>query len=252
MIISCPECGTNYNIPDASVKPEGRKVRCSSCSHRWHVTPAVGEPEPDLEPPFASPPREAVPPREAEPPPQPTRIGDEFEDQTDPFDNTENESKFKFTPSGKAPNTGTARTSLKVILGWLLVLLLVVCLAVFILGRTQIASMFPSMAGVYETLGLPVEEATSLRFSDVVSEEILEDGEAVIIIEGTVNNDGRDDAPVPAVRVALLDSEQNELVDQTVEALLQSLATGERTIFEARFHAPPDTAKHFSVSFAKP
>lgn len=53
MILTCPNCGTQYVVKDGAIPPQGRQVRCASCKHSWHQDP---EPE-----------GEAEPPREAEP-----------------------------------------------------------------------------------------------------------------------------------------------------------------------------------------
>ena len=43
--IVCPSCQARYELPDGSIGPEGRKVSCSSCSHKWRAHPegAVSE-----------------------------------------------------------------------------------------------------------------------------------------------------------------------------------------------------------------
>lgn len=42
MILSCPNCGTQYVVKDGAIPPAGRQVRCASCKHRWHQDPEVG------------------------------------------------------------------------------------------------------------------------------------------------------------------------------------------------------------------
>lgn len=56
MILSCPNCGTQYVVKDGAIPPAGRQVRCASCKHRWHQDPEEGaaqqqaeEPAPALE-----------------------------------------------------------------------------------------------------------------------------------------------------------------------------------------------------------
>lgn len=45
MILSCPNCGTQYVVKDGAIPPAGRQVRCASCKHRWHQDPdGIGPP----------------------------------------------------------------------------------------------------------------------------------------------------------------------------------------------------------------
>ncbi len=61
--IVCPSCHARYQLPDGSVGADGRKVSCSSCSHKWRAhadgaapapaSPAAGsevKPEPEAKP----------------------------------------------------------------------------------------------------------------------------------------------------------------------------------------------------------
>jgi predicted Zn finger-like uncharacterized protein len=68
--IVCPSCHARYQLPDGSVGDDGRKVSCSSCSHKWRAyavgvapaqsAPVAGaEPEPAPEP-APAPARESV------------------------------------------------------------------------------------------------------------------------------------------------------------------------------------------------
>jgi predicted Zn finger-like uncharacterized protein len=56
MILTCPNCGTQYVVKDGAIPPQGRQVRCASCKHSWHqdpeaaaeaVPPPVAAPEPE-------------------------------------------------------------------------------------------------------------------------------------------------------------------------------------------------------------
>jgi len=44
MILTCPNCDTQYVVKDGAVPPEGRQVRCAACKHSWHQDPENQEP----------------------------------------------------------------------------------------------------------------------------------------------------------------------------------------------------------------
>lgn len=48
--IVCPSCQARYELPDNSVGPEGRKVSCSNCQHKWRAFPEGVEPAEDAAP----------------------------------------------------------------------------------------------------------------------------------------------------------------------------------------------------------
>jgi predicted Zn finger-like uncharacterized protein len=41
MILTCPNCGTQYVVKDGAIPPEGRQVRCAACKHSWHQAPDI-------------------------------------------------------------------------------------------------------------------------------------------------------------------------------------------------------------------
>ncbi len=51
MILTCPNCSTQYVVKDGAIPPEGRQVRCAACKHSWHQDPESGlAVEPESEP----------------------------------------------------------------------------------------------------------------------------------------------------------------------------------------------------------
>lgn len=46
MILTCPNCGTQYVVKDGAIPPEGRHVRCAACKHSWHQDPETITHEP--------------------------------------------------------------------------------------------------------------------------------------------------------------------------------------------------------------
>lgn len=39
MILTCPNCATQYVVKDGAIPPQGRQVRCANCKHSWHEDP---------------------------------------------------------------------------------------------------------------------------------------------------------------------------------------------------------------------
>ncbi|MGC2123151.1 MAG: MJ0042-type zinc finger domain-containing protein, partial [Xanthobacteraceae bacterium] len=37
MLIVCPNCATSYDVDAASLRPDGRRVRCVRCRTVWHA-----------------------------------------------------------------------------------------------------------------------------------------------------------------------------------------------------------------------
>jgi predicted Zn finger-like uncharacterized protein len=45
MILTCPNCGTQYVVKDGAIPTEGRQVRCAACKHSWHQDPEASAPD---------------------------------------------------------------------------------------------------------------------------------------------------------------------------------------------------------------
>lgn len=69
--IVCPNCKARYQLPDGAIGPEGRKVSCSSCTHKWRAYAEAADtatpPAPAASPAPVSTPPPVVPPAETAP-----------------------------------------------------------------------------------------------------------------------------------------------------------------------------------------
>ena len=246
MILICPECATRYRLADGAVGPAGRTVRCKACGHRWHATPesvaaaeaaaarsdsaaAVAEAAaarsdraaaaaPSAA--RAEPPVERLEPIEAAPVPPP--LGHS---------------------SGAVGGTGGA-------IAWLLLVLLILLVAALYIGRNQVVEAIPSLAPIYQKIGLRVAMRSGLELRNLSSSRTMENGRPVLVVSGEVHNTSAQERTLPRIRVALLDDARGEIEFGLFDAAERQLAAGATTKFEAKLLDPPEAAKTYGVSLA--
>lgn len=209
MIITCPNCGTQYRLDAGSLGELGRSVKCARCTHRWFV----GVERPPIAA-LAPPPAEPVP---DEPPP------------------------LHPPPTARAP----ARRSP---VGWLVLALVVLALTAGVFGRDEIAGTFPQTAVIYQRLGLPVTLAIGLELRNVVTARPPA-ADGALVVTGEIHNVAGQPRLVPAVRIGLLDEARHEVASQMFEPPDKVLPSTGSTRFEARFAAPPAEARNVVVTF---
>ncbi|GBD42808.1 hypothetical protein HRbin40_00264 [bacterium HR40] len=220
MILTCPSCGTRFRVDAAALLPAGKLVRCSQCGHRW----------------FAEPPRESggsVAPVAAEAEP--------WEPPSEPI------------PEPPAQTSGAVAraASSGAMLGWLVLLLVLLVLAGFVVGRNEIVTAFPQTAPLYGYLGLPVTVPIGLEFRALTSRRANESGSEVLVVEGEIHNVADSERLLPPVRVSLVDANGRELDFGLFDAPQRSLPPGGMTRFKAELFDPPSNAASFVVTFAE-
>ena len=92
MILTCPNCGTQYAVKDGAIPDHGRQVRCAACKHSWHQ-----DREEQAEP--QAPEADVEPSPVGEPQPQPTA---EYEAPADDGDESFSEAALIEPRSGPA------------------------------------------------------------------------------------------------------------------------------------------------------
>ena len=273
MEITCPSCGKQYSIPEASVGEQGRKVRCTACDHRWMVMPGTVEDE------------EAAALAEvldhaAE---EIDRFGDGDGDEDDfdpdeeaaaleaafdsgePDDDEEPDSDADpFVTDGEPREPAAAQTrsvsrnrirepgrfgSVLAIGGWLLVLASVLALGGLVIARDEVVDAYPSTLPFYQAMGLPVTRRLGLEIRDVATETVEREGARVLRVSGAVHNVTSREREVPMIVIRLLDAGNSELEQQLVMVDRPTLPTESIARFVVDIEQPPETAETFSVSF---
>ena len=240
MILTCTSCGTRYSVDGSKFPAAGRTVRCAKCGNSWHQPPEAPAEEPAVEPvPSAAPAQEA------------------------PAGQDQPESFAAFQPSSSstrafAPQAAVAEPRapvgpiLAVIAGWAALIVVVLLIAVSaVLYRQHIVVLWPQSAGVYNSLGLKVNNS-GIDFRSVDYRRESEDGQVVLAVTGQIVNSGPRQLPVPqTVRVTLSDASNHELYHWTFKPNATVLGPGQSVPFVTRLSSPPAAARHLEVRFAK-
>jgi len=240
MILTCPSCDTRYAVDGSKFPAAGRTVRCAKCGHSWHQ--AAEAPEPAPEP-------ELVAPFEAQGA-APAPVVDIPADDPYPVNpsSTRAYAPAAQTPAAKQP----IGPKLAVIAGWVGLIVVVLLIAVSAVRyRQDIAVIWPQSAGVYSSLGLPVN-ASGIDFRQVRYQRENEDGQIVLAVSGMIVNAGTRELPVPqTVRVTLSDADKRELYHWNFKPTALVLKPGQSVPFTTRLSSPPAAARHLEVRFAK-
>lgn len=147
----------------------------------------------------------------------------------------------------KAPPNGLSTWGT---VGWMLLSLLIIAAAGIVVGRNEIVAAYPDMAPHYQRLGLPVVLKPQLELRDIASERAFDQGVSVVVVKGTIANLSDRPQDVPRVRVALLDTNREEVAHEFFEADASSLGPHGSVEFSARIVNPPRAASNFSVRLA--
>ena len=242
MILTCPSCDTRYAVDGSKFPAAGRTVRCAKCGHSWHQ--AAEAPEAEIEP-VTEPERAA--PFEAEAATSAAAV-----DASNPYPVNPSPTRA-YVPSTAAPEPRAPwGPKLAVIAGWVGLIVVVLLIAVSAVRyRQDIAVIWPQSAGVYSSLGLPVN-ASGIDFRQVRYQRENEDGQIVLAVSGMIVNAGTRELPVPqTVRVTLSDADKRELYHWNFKPTALVLKPGQSVPFTTRLSSPPAAARHLEVRFAK-
>ncbi len=229
MILTCPECATSYFVDDARIPPEGRRVKCSSCEHRWKAGPdgpmteEPPAPEPRLEP--ESPAAEAPAPEPAgEPPPV-------------------------FVPLRRPPAGPARRAARSGVLVWAVAAAVAAAVVAGVLVfREQIVRLWPQSSMAYAGLGLPVEGG-GLVFEQVRAQPAFLAGRPVLSVSGAIRNVRDAQVNTPAVRVTLLNRAGQPVAAKIARPEDPAIPARATRHFVITLLDPPASARDLEVRF---
>lgn len=278
VVIACPNCGTRYQVPYATIGAAGREVQCAQCTRPWHATADAPPPSPvnddrlfsseqesELDAAFEAEARGgsavAVLPAVVKPDMDPAQALADIRaalapkpkkqpvNALDPALLTKTKRAFdqrQKKVAGKLPMARVRRTAR---LGAFVLLLSILMLGFAL--RTDLVRWFPALAGLYASIGMPVN-VVGLEFEDSKTMTTFRGGKSVMIITSRIRSVANTTVDVPPVLVSLLDDAGATVYEWTVTPLAREMAPGEMFEFSTEVSAPPQGATTVRLSFANP
>ena len=257
MLLVCPHCETGFRVDPAVLGKDGRTVRCARCRESWFAAPVTAEPamaEAAADNAIASTPMSADQATEwADPAPIDAASSPSIAAEQAPgIVVTANNDKDRDQPQSKArrrpPVRGNNRKPIRIPRFVAMTMGLMAIAVVGLVARESVVRFVPDLAGIYSSIGLPVN-LRGLEFREVKTTREMQDGIPVLVIEGEVVNVVRHAVEVPRVRLAVLGPNGQELYSWT--ALLQRsiLADSEKVSFRSRLASPPPEGREVLVRF---
>lgn len=264
MLLSCPSCETSFRVAPEALGAAGRMVRCARCHTSWFAAPAEEE---VCEPALAEAPafgtaaisrgEIAVPtsdestwedaPAESEAPPiTPADLGDG--DRSAPAAVDEVSEPQERPARRPLPVRPSPRKSQRHSLAVAACAAIAAFAILAVTARAVVVRAMPSLNGFYAAIGMPVN-LRGLEFRGVRTASELQDGIAVLVIEGDVVNIAKRAVEVPRLRLAVLGNGGQELYSWTTLLPRSTLAEDEKVSFRSRLASPPPDGKEVLVRF---
>lgn len=126
-------------------------------------------------------------------------------------------------------------------------ILVAVSLLVF---RASVVAAVPGLSGLYAAIGLEVN-LRGLTFGQIETLREIDNGQPVLVVEGSLANPTKEPRDVPALRFALRDGDNQELYAWSIDPKATTIAAGDTLRFRTRLVAPPDRAADLQIRFVE-
>lgn len=290
MLIRCPNCATNFSVPDKALQPSGRTLKCAKCGHKWFqsVSPAGNDLGLD-ESSFPPPPR---PESRFEPEPEPDfrapepDFGEDMQTGGDggrgrdiDLDLNLDEPPIPdFGPKPKAEQPAVSDLDLDLDSApepipevfthppsserkgtaalWVL-------LALFLLGggggalyyfQDKVVGLWPGAHDVLSAVGLRHERpgaGLELRPAGTPERFVQNETEA-LMVRGIIANVSDRERPVPTMKLVLLDRDKHVVQEKQSQPPVTSLDPGGTAGFRIIVERPDPNAVEVNVLFVDP
>lgn len=260
VVITCPNCGTRYQVPPDALGASGRKVSCAECGTAW-LAIAAPPPEPEL-PPEAEDQLDAAFAAE-----QAALLAEATELEADAAHEqvaeAEAEARPGVSPAVRAQKKaeGRFRRRQRSIESQLpvarlrryarigAIVALVGVLAGLYAFRVEAVRMVPELARLYAAFGMPVN-IVGLDFANVATQMARRDGIDVLAVTATIYPVARGQVAIPPVIVELRNRDGQQIYQWSVTPNQQTVGPGETVRLATELASPPAGAVSVRLSFA--
>tara|TARA_B100000674_G_scaffold470903_1_gene459161 strand:- start:198 stop:1004 length:807 start_codon:yes stop_codon:yes gene_type:complete len=267
MILSCPQCNANFNLDDAVLGTEGRRVKCSKCGHRWHALPDVilDNPSTQLDPNTSPNVRQEKEADGADPfadvahGPDDTKGGISA-DQTTTSSSDEPFSAYADSQDGLEDNLKKSEGEQSVkatkpifrIIKWIMLISLIATILLGIIFRTDLAKIYPPIKRVFQLIDIPVKPfGYGLKLSNTVSTPRQEGEDIVIALSGEIENTLADTIDVPPLKGDFYDSKGAIIFTHHFKAAFPEILPGEKVKYQTEIKNPPSESVRIEITFTE-
>ena len=240
MILTCPECATSYFVDDSKIGPDGREVRCASCSARWIARLEHGvEVDADFD--------ENAPYEIWEPQPEPPPAPEPAAERRRAARSEATALPKAFREREQARKHVKAAAAAGVVWAAMAVMLLTLVGGAYVF-RVDVVRLWPKTASAYAAVRAPVNPL-GLEFEDVSATPALRYGRAALVVTGKIRN--VKDAPIesPALNIQLLDKGGKQLAAKIADPENALIPPRETRNFSVDILDPPLATEDANVSF---
>ncbi len=132
---------------------------------------------------------------------------------------------------------------------WTAIVLVLFAFNVALVGaRHEVVRYLPQTASLFAAVGLPVN-LRNLNFENVRITKEIEDGNAILVVQGSIASASNRPAEVPRLRFAARNAAGQEIYVWTAKPERSILGPGESMKFSSRLAAPPADANDVMVRF---
>ena len=259
MILTCPDCSTQYSVKDGAIGPNGRTVRCSSCSATWFVSSDADSLA------LADNAREEI--THIDPPGQTSASTPASAINPDTVDKPAGEPELSNRPATAKPVVGAHvqvrdkadrqrrnRRLAGVTMIWAVTLgLLLVAAILAYVFRQDIVDENAAMASFYQVFGVEVTtQGLDFEKPGPSTSHTIIDGRPVLVINGVVINRSTKTRTIPPVELSLVNGGGEVITKWLVELGESEIGPKQRLPYMAQYPDPPLDAVDLKYKFYVP